>query len=461
LSLGQPKPTLSVADAIAIIVGIVVGAGIFETPAFVAANAGSPAILLLAWVAGGLMTLVGALCFAELATAYPHPGGNYHYLVRAFGTAPAFLFVWARLAIIQTGSIAMLGFVFGDYASQLWDLGAYSASFYAAAAVIALTAMNISGLIPGKRTQNLLTIATVAGLAVVVVVGIFFASPASGTAASGGGSPTPFHMSLGMVMIFVLLTYGGWSEAAFISAEVRRPRRNMAVALIGSTAIITAIYLLVNYALLRGLGMERMAGAQAVAAELMQRTLGQAGVVFIALCVAVAALGSINATIITGARTNYAMGRDYRIFRWMGEWSPRGNTPVNALIAQSAIALGLIAVGTAARSGFKTMVEFTTPVFWAFLLLTGVSLMVLRHREPHAERPFRVPLYPVTPLLFCCIAAYMLYSSLAYTGMGALLGVLVLAAGAPLLVFVSRRRVELKHLEPDTPEALATESEAA
>lgn len=456
-----PKPSLSVIDVISIIVGIVIGAGIFETPSLVAANAGSSTLILLAWVAGGVATMIGALCFAELATAYPHPGGNYHYLVRAFGAAPGFLYAWARLAIIQTGSIAMLGYIFGDYATQVLNLGAYSSAVYAAAAVVVLTAINITGLVQGKRTQHLLTVLTLLGMVAIIVVGIAFPA-GSATAPPVAAVQGSAGMQLGLVMIFVLLTYGGWSEAAFISAEVRNTRRDMVVALVGSIVILTAVYVLVNYALLRGLGLGQMAASQAVAADLMRQNFGTLGAVFISLAVVVAALDSMNATIITGGRTNFAMGRDYRMFAWLGRWNGDRSTPVNALLFQGAVALGLVGLGAFARNGFRTMVEYTTPVFWFFLLLTAISLMVLRRKEPQVARPFRVPLYPLTPLLFAGISLYMLYSSVVYTGIGALVGVGVLAAGALLLLFVPRHEVYRKHLHEDFKHGiLSTEGEAA
>lgn len=457
-----PKPSLSLLDAIAIIVGIVIGAGIFETPALVAANAKSSTVMLLAWAVGGVMSLIGAMCFAELATAYPHPGGNYHYLIRAFGTSPAFLFVWARLSVIQTGSIAMLGFIFGDYASQVFSMGPHSSAIYATIAVVVLTLLNVAGVQLGKWTQNLLTVCTVFGMALIVFAGFKLggmAAPAAETAATGGGGGGA--ASLGMVMIFVLLTFGGWTESAYVSAELRDVRRNMARALLGSIAIITGIYLLVNFAMLRGLGLNGMANAEAVGSELLRRALGAPAALIMSLLVGVTVLSSMNATVITGARTNYAMGRDYRMFSWLGRWSVRGNTPVAALVVQAAIALGLIFLGTLARSGFQSMVEYTTPVYWFFLLLTGISLILLRRSEPHIPRPFRVPLYPITPIAFCAIAAYMMYSSLAYAGLGSLVGVAVLAAGVPFLFFIRRREVVENHVEPAFSPVLDQERKVA
>ena len=431
---GEPVPTLSLNDAVAITVGIVVGAGIFRTPSLVAANAGSEGAALLVWLAGGAVSLIGALCYAELTTSYPHAGGDYHFLSRAYGRPLAFLYAWSRIAVVQTGSVALLAFVFGDYASQLLNLGEYSSAVYAALVIVALTGLNVVGVRQGSQTQNWLTAVEVSSLVLVVIAGLALAS--SGTSAApapapAGGGPTA---SLGLALVFVLLTYGGWNEAAYVSAEVRGSRRNVAWALLISIGVITALYMLVNWAYLRGLGLQGVAGSEAVAADLMRRAAGERGAQFVSLLVAVSALTSANATIITGARTNYALGRDFGLFDFLGRWHERANTPTNALLVQGVIALALVLAGTLARQGFATMVEYTAPVFWFFFLLTGFSVIVLRVREPGAERPFRVPLYPLTPLLFCAVCVYMLRASLAYTGTGALAGVLVLLAGLPVLL---------------------------
>lgn len=436
-----PKPTLSTIDAIALIVGMVVGAGVFQTPALVAQNTASPGIALFAWLLGGAMSLVGALCYAELTTAYPHAGGTYYYLLRAFGKIPAFLFAWARMTVIQTGSIALMAFVFGDYASQLLRLGDYSSAIYAIGVVVLLTSLNILGVQQGKWTQNWLTTAKVLGLLLAIVAGIAFVNPLP---VDNPTTSAPQN-SLGLAMIFVLLTYGGWNEAAYISAEVRESRRNMVRVLLGSIVIITAIYVLINLAYLQGLGMAGLAGSEAPAADLMRRALGENGARFVSILVAVSALGAANATIFTGARTNYAFGQDFRMFAFMGRWQERGSTPINALIVQGGISLGLVVLGALTRKGFETMVDYTAPVFWLFFLLSAVALLVLRLREPDVLRPFQVPAYPATPLLFCLICGYLLYSSLTYAGVGGILGVVVLLTGIPLLL-LNRERSTSTHL---------------
>ncbi|OUL31062.1 amino acid permease [Nostoc sp. RF31YmG] len=429
-----PQQSLTLPDAVALIVGIVIGAGIFQTPALVANYAGSELAVLLFWLIGGAVSLVGALCYAELATTYPHVGGAYYYLKRAFGREVAFLFAWARMTVIQTGSIALLAFVFGDYASQIWRLGTFSPSIYAAVAIALLTALNIVGLQQGKWTQNLLSAAKVLGLFLVVILGLA-ATPNTSTLVESASSGT-----WGLALVFVLLSYGGWNEAAYISAEIQNRQRNILRSLLISIGAIAVIYLLINWAYLRGLGLANMAKSEAVAADLMRSLWGEPGAFFVSLLIAISTLGATNATIFTGARTNYAMGQDFSLFSFMGRWQQRPSTPTYALVLQGAIALALVVLGTLTRKGFETMVDYTAPVFWFFFLLSGISLLVLRKREPQITRSFHVPFYPFTPLLFCAVCGYLLYSSLVYTGIGAVVGVVVVVAGIPLLLWNSYRQ---------------------
>lgn len=433
--VAAPKSAIALGDALALIVGLVIGVGIFQTPSIVANNLGSNSAVLLAWFLGGVMSLIGALCYGELATAYPHAGGNYHYLMRAFGSGVAFLFAWARMAVIQTGSIATVAFVFGDYASQLLRLGDYSPSIYAAFAVILLTSLNIVGVEQGKWTQNWLSIAKVLGLLLVILVGAVFIAPSSPPVSA----PATTETNWGSAMVFVLFSFGGWNEAAYISAELHNVKRNMVRLLMWSIGIITAIYLLINFAYIHGLGLTAMANSEAVAADLMRSAFGEPGALFISLLIAIATLGATNANIFTGARTNYALGQDFRLFSFLGHWKARTNTPKNALLVQGAITLALVLLGSFTRQGFTTMVDYTAPVFWFFFLLSGVSLLILRQKEPQVPRPFRVPFYPITPILFCLVSGYLLYSSLVYTDIGAAFGVAVVAAGIPLLWWSSYR----------------------
>jgi APA family basic amino acid/polyamine antiporter len=445
-----PRAVLSLPQAVAVIVGIVIGAGIFKAPSLVAGMAGSSAWMFAAWVFGGVVTLIGALCYAELATAYPHAGGDYHFLHRAYGPRLSFLYAWSRFSVVTTGSIALLAFVFGDYMSELLPLGTNSSALYAAGAVLGLAWVNLRGLRSGARAQSWLTVVEVAGLLLVVAAGVMLALRFSGAAelppAAAAAAPSaPSLAGFGLAMVFVLLTFGGWNEAAYLSAELRDARRNMLRALLWSIAAITLLYLLVVWAYWQGLGLQGMAASQALAADLLGLAFGEPGRVLISALVAVSALTSINATMIVGARTHYAVGRDWPLLSRLGQWDEARGSPTVALWLQSAMALALVGVGAAAGGGFKSMVEFTAPVFWLFFLLAGASLMVLRRRDPQRERPYRVPLYPLLPLLFCAVCAYMLWSSLSYVRSqqlggwnAAWIGVAVLVLGAALLPLLGR-----------------------
>jgi APA family basic amino acid/polyamine antiporter len=447
---GAPRETLGPREAIAIVVGIVIGAGIFKAPSLVAMNSPSEAWMLGAWVLGGVVSIIGALCYCELATAYPSAGGDYHFLHRAFGRHVSFLFAWSRFSVITTGSIALLAFVFGDYMTQVLPLGPWSAAIWGAASIIALTWLNVRGVRQGAATQVALTMLEVGGLVLVFVAGIVAATQGLGASAPQAAAPAApaaaFALpAFGFAMVFVLLTFGGWNEGAYISAELRDRQRNMVPVMVGSLALVTLLYLAANWAYLAGLGLGGMAKSKAVAADLLGIVFGKTGEVLISLMVAIAALTSINATMIVGARSNFAAGRDWAALGRLGEWVDDRGTPVNAMLLQGGFALALMLLGLATGGGFSTMVEYTAPVFWLFFLLAGLSLFVLRVREPDTPRPFRVPLYPVLPLVFCGACAYMLQSSLGYVGGNTFLGVnaawvgvAVLGVGVLLMIVVSR-----------------------
>lgn len=410
----DPQRLLHPWGAVAIIVGIVIGAGIFKTPSMVAGVAGDIGWIMLIWAAGALISLAGALCYAELSTAYPHTGGDYHFLSRAYGKSISFLYAWAKAMVINTGSIALLGFVFGDYMSQVIHLGPYSTAIWAVGIVLLLTLINIAGIHASARVQAVMTVSEVLGLIAVVIAGFMLTAPVSTTATPAAFSSTPPLGLMGLAMVFVLLTYGGWNEAAYISAEVKGGPRTMVRVIVISLTVIALIYLLVNAALLHGLGIKGLAESKAAGATVMEAAFGPWGQKAIGLIVALSALTSINATMVVGARSNYALGKDWSKLSFLAQWEGTKGSPTLAYLIQSAIALALIGFGTMQADGFETMVEFTAPIFWVFLFLVGVSVFVLRARDKDRERPFRVPLYPFTPIVFCLSSAYLAYSSITY-----------------------------------------------
>jgi amino acid transporter len=439
VSESAPQARLTVLDGVAIMVGIVIGIGIFKTPPIVAANVGSEFAFVGVWLLGGLITLVGALCYAELAAAYPSAGGEYNFLFRAYGRPIAVLFAWARCTVIQTGAIAAVSFVFGDYAAQLIPLGAYGPALYAAVAVVVLSGLNLLGTQQSTRAQRAFTILTVVTILIVIVAGLVVS--ANGTGQAQTATTATSAGALGFAMVMVLLTYGGWNEAAYISAEVKDPGRNMVRILVGGTLVLVLIYGLMSLAYLHAFGLQGLRNAEAPAADLMRLAAGAVGAAILALTVCFAALSTLNGTIFTGGRVYYTLGRDLPVLQRLGRWNERGDNPTTGLVIQAVITLALVLFGATTRDGFEAMVAYTSPVFWFFMLLVGLSIFVLRWREPERPRPFRVPLYPATPLLFCLTAGYLIYSSLDYAGVGAILGVVVLVLGAPLIWLGRQREV--------------------
>jgi basic amino acid/polyamine antiporter, APA family len=424
-----PLRRLSAWHAVAVCIGMVIGAGIFKSSPVAAANLPSGGALLAVWIFGGAMSLAGAMCFAEMAAAFPDPGGDYNFLRQAYGDGMGFLFAWSRFAVIHTGSMALLAFTFGDYLAATFDLGTYGGTWLAAATIVALAGLNLAGLRFGVGTQVWLMVLVVVGLLAVIAAGA--ATTPSAAAATG---PVERNGDVGTALVFVFLAYGGWSDTATLSAEMRDGTHGIRRALVFGMALVTTLYALVNWALERGLGHAALGASDAPAADLMRLVFGRAGEVAIVAVVAVTSITSMNAILIAGARTTYAAARDTAALAHLGRWHVARGTPSAAIVAIAAVALALVGFGAWTRGGFSTMVDFLSPVYWLFLTLSGIALFVLRRRFPGAPRPFRVPWYPLLPLAFIASSVYVLYSSLAYVRAGAVAGVAVLAIGGVLLL---------------------------
>ena len=454
---GEPAARLSLWDAVSIIIGIVIGATIFRSPPMIFGNVENPGTGLAIWALCGLLSLIGALCYAELASTYPRMGGDYVYLTRAFGPWVGFLFGWAQLAAILTASIGSMAFVFADYAVQLWGLDPDWTAPLAAAAVLALTATNFLGVVLSKWAQNLLTLAKLVGLGAIIWAG--FSAP-HGDAWQVTSPVGP--AGLGTAMIIVLYAYGGWNDAAFVAAELRK-RRNIAVALILGTTAVTLTYLVVNLAYISGLGFEGVRASTAVAADVLGRAWPGTGNQIMCVLVMVSALGAINGLIFAGSRVYAALGRDHPAFGRLGRWHPTLGSPIGALAAQAVVALLMTAaVGTdygrgmidklltycrtetvdwgRLGGGFGAMLAVTAPPFWAFFLLTGISLFVLRQRDSGLERPFKVRFFPELPMVFCAMCVYMVYQSVVWAGRLTIFVAILVLLGVPLYRLSERLR---------------------
>lgn len=406
-------------------VGMVVGAGIFKSPTAVAQNTPDVVWLLGLWALGGVISLIGALCYAELSAAFPDRGGDYHFLRLAYGRTLAFLFAWARFMVVNTGSLALLGFVLGDYLQAAWPLGPYGPAIYATIAVLAVTGLNLRRLSAGIEAQEWLTWALLAGLALVIVAGFLAAGKIAPPAA-----PAPLPLHFGQALVLVLLAYGGWNEVTTLSADLRGGPRAMLPLLIISLGIITALYLAVNAAFAYGLGFAGLAGAPAPAYAVVEKGLGGIGQFLILGIVFAAVITSINATVIAGSRTTFAAAADWPQLRFLAGFDAESGVARSAAISQCLVALALVGMGAISLEGFRTLVDYTAPVYWLFLCLSGLAVIVLRVRLPKIERPFRTPFFPLAPLIFAGAGGYMVYSSILYVRQGAMFGLGVLALGA-------------------------------
>jgi amino acid transporter len=379
--------------------------------------------------------LIGALCYAELATAFANVGGEYHFLGQAYGRHVAFLYGWARSTVIVTSSIALLAVTLGDYLTPVLSLGAHSTTWWAVIVTLLLTGLNALGLREAKTAQNLFTVVEVVAVLAVVVSGVVAHGTATDPApAAAAAHTTALGGRIGFAMVFVLLAYGGWNDAAYLSAEARDTRRGVVPGLLLGIGAVTLIYVAVNAAFLWGLGREGVAASATPAADLLRKAFGANTATLIAAMVASSCMKSINATMVFGSRSTYALGRDWRIFGWLGRWHESG-VPRRALLLQTAISLGLIALAALSPNQFEAIVGLESPVFWLFILLLAFSLIVLRIRQPDRPRSFRVPLYPLLPILFTLNAGWLLWSSIQYVGWRTLAGVALLAAGlVPLAI---------------------------
>ncbi len=450
----SPKSQLGLWDAVSLIVGIVVGAAILEAPTIVFSSLNCAWAAFGVWALGGVLSLIGAFCYAELATTYPRSGGDYIYLTRAYGPFVGFLFGWSHLAGILTGSIGALAFVFADHSIKLFALDSSMGIWFAISAVAALSLLNIFGLVLGKTAQNILTILKTLGLVGVIVMGIGWGIQ-HGVQWKPTNTPADFNPNWGLAFIMVLYAFGGWNDASFVAAEVKDRERNLPRALIGGVTAITIIYLLINLGYLMGLGFDEASNNFTPAAAVVAKPFGAMGGKAMLLLVMVSALGGVNGLVLTGSRVHASLGADHRVLNWLGRWHPRWNAPVASLITQALVSISLmLLLGTTwgrgqldllndqistqsldwkkFGSGFQLLVATTAPVFWSFFFLTGTAVMVLRFKDRNVPRPFRVPFFPVLPILFCGMCGYMLYRSVLYAGTLALIPLVPLVAGIGL-----------------------------
>lgn len=438
MSSSEPdRRQLTLLDAVCIMLGIVVGSGIFRTPADVAAHCSAAWVFLGVWLAGGVASLLGALCFAELSTRYPEHGGTYAFLNRAYGSWAGLLFAWADFWIVRPANAGAVAIVLGNYANAALPWPTCGAAGYAVVAVLLATATHLMGLRTSRWSQNAMSLAKIAGLLLIVAVAVVLPAstrgPTSAEAAPG---------SLATALVLVMFCYGGWSDLSNVAAEVRDPARNLLRSLVIGIAAIVGTYLAVNAAAVYALGLETLARSPAFASDIAG-TLGRFGGHFVSVLVIVSCFGSLSGVVFTGARVYHALGLRHAMFAWLSGWDVRRNTPPQSLAAQAAISCVLLLVAGRDENGFERLVVFAGPCYWGFVMMAALAVIVLRQRDRVTPTPFRVPFYPLVPLVFAAVCGALVYAAAAFIAESSVAievwySVIVVVAGIALALWTSR-----------------------
>ncbi len=425
---------LGVFDATMIVMGGIIGAGIFVNPAVVARLVHSPALVLGAWLIGGGLALIGAFVYAELAALRPGVGGQYAYLRDAYHPIVAFLYGWTLLLVVQTGGMAGAAIIFGRYFRELSGVE-LSEQAVAALALAFLTAVNCFGVRAGSNVQSALMLTKLAAIAALIVVGWFaLNSPVpllSGAVPVASGTESGGLLGLAAAMVPVLFAYGGWQTASFLTGEMRDPRRDLPRGLLIGVVGVIVLYMSVTYICLAVLGFEGLAATKTPASEVMRRVLGERGAQLIALGIAVSTVGFLSQSVLTAPRVYYAMARDGVFFRAVGWLHPRTRAPMVAIVLQGALAAMIAFTGK-----YDQILNYVVSIDVLFFGLTGASLLIFRARErragPDADGPkrVRVPGHPVTTLLFVVLCWSVSVTTVVQDPHNAGMGVGILVLGA-------------------------------
>lgn len=440
-----------------IVIGIVIGAGIFLTTGIVAKSIPSPLLILLAFVFGGILSLAGALAYAELGASIPDAGGQYVYIKKAFGPLPGFLFGWVMFLVYMTGAIAAVAVAFAEYLGYFFPaLGtsnyifSTTVSLFGASVpyslsvgqivgilfIIILSFFNYIGLIFGSIIQNVFTVLKIGALGALVVLGFIigkgshiqlsFAGPSSGQ--------SNLLMGFGVAMIAVIWAYGGWNCLSFSAGEIKNPKRNIPLSLIFGVLSVAVIYIAVNYIYLYALPMKEMVGEVRIAEKAATALFGGTGASFITAAVVISTFGALNATILTGARVYYAMAKDKLFFKRAGNVHPRFRTPGFAIIIQSFWGCILTLSGS-----FEQIITYVTFVLIMFYIAAVAALFTLRKKYPDLPRPYKTWGYPVVPFLYIVALSGLLLNTLVNKPAEALFGLGIVAIGVPVYFYWKRK----------------------
>lgn len=419
----------------ALVVGTVIGSGIFLVPHNVALEVGNARWLLLVWIVGGALALAGALSMAELGAAIPEAGGVYVYLREAYGRLPAFLYGWGMLLVIESGSVATLAVAFGLYAGSFLPLTTLDQKLVACAVVAMLTAINVIGAREGSAVQTAFTVAKLLGLAIIMG----FALGAHRVAYHANRTAVPaLHTTLssfGVALVGVLWAYEGWHMLSYSAGEVRDPERNLPRSYLTGMIIVVAAYLGANLAYLRALSLPALIEHQRVAARAMEVLAGRWGTAFVSGLILCSIFGALNGNMLAGPRAYYAMARDGLFFSFVGRIHSRYRTPVYAILLQ-----GIWSAVLAASGSYQQLYTYVIFSGWIFYAAAVLSVIILRRRRPSLKRPYRVWAYPVLPVVFAMGALAVVVNTVLREPGEALIGLSLILIGIPIYFIGARRR---------------------
>lgn len=428
-------------DATMVVVGGIIGSGIFIVPSVVAQRLPSPGLVLAAWVAGGAIALAGAFAFAELVALFPRAGGQYVYLREAYHPLVAFLFGWASLFLIQGGGLAAVSITFAQYALRLLGRDPGFAAIGSAVAIAVVAAVNYVGVKPGSRLLNVLVILKFVALGALIGGGLLLPPaeemPGTPLQPHPAGRLTGFA-AFGAALVPILFAYGGWQSVNLVAEETREPRRTIPRALIVGMGIVITVYLLANVVYLKVLSVSGLAATATPAADALRRVLGAGSDRLIAAAIAISAFGFLDLTLLAQTRIYYAMGKEGSFLPALARLHPKFQTPALAILLQAAVGIVLASTGT-----YGQLVDSVVFGDWIFFGLTTAAIFVLRRRIPLERREpgtFRTPGYPFVPALFVAAAAVVVTSAIRANPGRSLLGTALLALGVPVYLFFARAK---------------------
>jgi APA family basic amino acid/polyamine antiporter len=430
------KRQLTLFDATMINVGTMIASAIFIVPASIAAGLQTSVLTVGVWILGGLVSLLGALCVAELGAAYPRAGGQFVYLREAYGPLWGFLYGWAAALVVNPASIAAIAVGFATYLGFFVPLSGFAIQVVAAASILVLTGLNVVGVPPGVLTQNVLTSLKIAALLAIVALGLTLpgGEVANLTATASDRSLAALAGPLGVAMVAVLWAYDGWIEITYVGGEVVAPERNLPRSIVLSTAVVMALYTLANVAYVYVLAPAKMAASPLVASTAAEVVIGPAGAALVAGAILVSTLGANNGIVLTSARIPYAMARDGLFFSWTARVDPRFRTPALALIAQGVLSAALALTGT-----YEELITYVVFTSWIFYAMSCGAVLRLRRSAPAVPRPYRAWGYPLTPLLFIAFSLWLVGATILESPQESAIGAGIVIAGIPAYWFWKRR----------------------